>query len=515
VLRAAVAVFAGLVLVAGGCSGDDGTPLPAPSPASSPVIAEPSGDATPDVPGQTRTVDAGGDILTMTVGPLIRSGDAVVLTVQTRLDRAGGNGGAAVVSRHFSTILSTSFDAARLVDEAGRRVYLTAKRGDGRGCVCTGLLRLEPGETRPLQAAFTAVPPGVERMSVMMPYAGVFTDVPVVAGTVPAPPAGRSATGREQQPLDLSTAGSSVAAGLEAYTERLDVALRTRRSAEKVDISLDTDVLFRLDSAQLTGSATKTITAAVAELKAAGAGPLTVTGHTDSTGSTAHNQALSQQRAQAVAEALRGPLPEATWPKTVAAEGESKPAVPNDSAGNRALNRRVAITFRARAQAGSAAPPSPAVALPKTGGRQGKAPDGVEVTLPLHRGTVRFVPAGATVRGPFLLVDLVARNTGDGKATIGDFLGQGAFTVRDEFDPFARYGAAGVRVLQGDTASWGLDYEVAAGDHRCLCDRMLNQSIPPGGERALSLWFPAPPPGTRTITLDVPDRLRITDVPIG
>jgi outer membrane protein OmpA-like peptidoglycan-associated protein len=459
---------------------------------------------------QTRTVDAAGDILSMSVGPLVRSGDAVVLTVQTRLERAAPGAGSITVSRHFSTVQST-FDAARLVDEGGRRVYLVARGRDDGGCVCTGLLRVEPGETRPLQAVFTGIPATVDRLSVMLPYAGVFTDVPVTAGAVPAPPAGRDALGRTQQPLDPASAGPSHAAGLDAYTERLDVALRTRRTADKVDINLGTDVLFRLDSAQLTPAAAKTVAAAVAELRAAGPGPLTVTGHTDDTGTASHNQTLSQQRARAVADALRGPLPDADWPKTVAAKGETQPAVPNDSEGNRALNRRVTISFPARDRP-SAVPP--AAALPKTKGVQGAAPDGVEVALPLNRGVVRFVPGTATLRGPFLLVNLVARNVGERRATIHDFLGQGVFTVRDEFDPFARYGAAGVRLLQGGTASYGLDYELAPGDHRCLCDRLLNQAIPPGSERVLSLWFPAPPPGTRTITVDVPDRLRITGVPI-
>ncbi|WP_233624618.1 OmpA family protein [Actinoplanes sp. ATCC 53533] len=241
---------------------------------------------------------------------------------------------------------------------------------------------------------------------------------------------------------------------------------------------------------------------------------MTVTGHTDSTGSTAHNQALSQQRARAVAGALRKSLPDGEWPKTVAAEGESKPAVPNDSAAHRALNRRVAITYRAPARA--AATPAPAEAvLPKTTGTQGRAPDGVEVAMPLNRGTIRFVPGPATVRGPFLLVSLTARNVGDTKATILDFLGQGVFTVRDEFDPYARYGTAGVRLLQGDTAAYGLDYESSPGAHRCLCDRILSKAIPPGSEQVLSLWFPAPPPGTATVALDVPDRLRITDIPVS
>jgi outer membrane protein OmpA-like peptidoglycan-associated protein len=448
----------------------------------------------------------------MSVEPLVRAGDAVVLTVQTRLERSA-SGGASVVGRHFSSVLTNSFDAVRLVDEAGRRVYLVSEGRDGSNCVCTGLVRFEVGETRPLQAVFAGVPAGVDRVSVMLPYAGVFTDVPIVDGTVPAPPSGRTKAGAVQEPVDPATAAPAFTAVLDSYTERLDVALRTRRTGEQVDISLDTDVLFRLDSAELTPGAGKSIAAAVADLRAAGPGPLTVTGHTDSTGSTAHNRDLSRRRAQAVAGALRKSLPDGEWPKTVAAKGESEPTVPNDSDAHRALNRRVAITYRARGQAAATPAPTRTV-LPKTKGEQGRAPDGVEVTMPLNRGTIRFVPGPAVVRGPYLLVSLTARNAGDTKATILDFLGQGVFTVRDEFDPYARYGTAGVRLLQGDTAAYGLDYESSPGGHRCLCDRILSKAIPPGSEQVLSLWFPAPPTGTATVTLDVPDRLRITDIPV-
>ncbi|MFI7545330.1 OmpA family protein [Actinoplanes sp. NPDC049599] len=507
--RALAWAASGLLLVALGACTDE-TPVAKPAASASAGAVAPSASAVPVV---TRTVDAAGDVLGMSVGPLVRSGGAVVLTVQTRLERSA-TGGASVVGRHFSSILTNSFDAVRLVDESGRRVYLVSEGRDGGNCVCTGLVRFEVGETRPLQAVFAGVPADVERVSVMLPYAGVFTDVPVVDGSVPAPPAGRTKAGDVQEPLDPATAAPAFTAALDSYTERLDVALRTRRTEDQVDISLDTDVLFRLDSAKLTPAAGKSIAAAVADLRAAGPGPLNVTGHTDNTGSTAHNQALSQQRAQAVAGALRKALPDGEWPKTVAAKGESEPAVANDSDAHRALNRRVAITYQTRAQA--AAPPVPTRAvLPKTKGKQGRAPDGVEVAMPLNRGTIRFVPGAATVRGPFLLVPLTARNTGGTKATILDFLGQGVFTVRDEFDPYARYGTAGVRLLQGDTAAYGLDYETAPGDHRCLCDRILSTAIPPGSEQVLSLWFPAPPPGTPTVTLDVPNRLRITDIPIS
>jgi len=511
-VRRSIGPVAAALLVAAlvACSDDENSPQPAASlaPSASATVTEQA-----PAPVQTRVVDAAGDILRMSAGPLVRSGDAVVLTVQTRLDKSGG-GGASVLSRHFSTLLTNSFDAGRLVDEDGRRVFLVSKGLDGSRCVCTGAVRFEVGETRPLQAVFGGVPAGVERLSVMLPYAGVFTDVPVVDGAVPLPPSDGTKAGGVQDPLDPATAAPAFVGSLDSYTERLDVALRTRRTAEQVDISLATDVLFRLDSAELTPGAGKSIAAAVADLRAAGPGPLTVTGHTDSTGSTAHNQTLSQQRARAVAGALRRSLPDGEWPTTVAAEGESKPAVPNDSAAHRALNRRVAITYRARASAAATPAPAPAV-LPKTTGKQGRAPDGVEVAMPLNRGTIRFVPGLATVRGPFLLVSLTARNVGDTKATILDFLGQGVFTVRDEFDPYARFGTAGVRLLQGDTAAYGLDYESSPGAHRCLCDRILSKAIPPGSEQVLSLWFPAPPTGTATVALDVPDRLRITDIPIA
>ncbi len=503
-MRGAAIVGLLLTLGAAGCTGDPPPPR-APAPSSPPVAASSAG-GPPVV--ETRSFDAAGDRLTMTMTPLIRRGTTVVVTVHTRLD-AGAGRGSAVVTRHFSTILGTSFDNVRLVDEAGRRVYPVAGGTDGARCVCTGSQRLAVGDTAPLQAVFTGVPPAVTQLSVMLPYAGVFAGVPIVAGAVPA----------AEEPLDLGAAGPSAAADLDAYTERTDVPLRTRRTPDRVDLSIDADVLFRLDSAELTERAATAVDAAVRDLRAAGPGPLAVTGHTDDSGTTAHNRALSEARARTVATALSAALPDGQWPKSVAGQGEAEPAVPNTSAANRRLNRRVTISYRAAAggpaASASAAPPVAAADLPRTTGVVGPAAEGVEVTLPLNRGTVRFVPRPARLRGPFLQVDLVARNVGDGPATILDHLGQGVFTARDEFDPYAPYGASGVRLLDGVTTAHNLDYVTARGGHRCLCDRLLNVAIPPGREQVIALWFPAPAPGTTTVALDVPDRLRITGVPIA
>jgi outer membrane protein OmpA-like peptidoglycan-associated protein len=506
-VRRAAIVGLAIVLGVAGCTGDPASPAPMPSTAmpSAPVAsaAEP-----PAAVVETRAVDAAGDRLTMTMTPLVRRGGAVVMTVHTRLDATRGRG-SSVVTRHFSTILATSFDDVRLVDETGRRVYPVAT-GPGGRCVCTGSQRLSVGDEAPLQAVFTGVPAEVTRLSVMLPYAGVFAGVPVTAGDVP--PAA--------EPLDPASAGASAAADLDAHTERLDVPLRTRRTPDRVDLSIDADVLFRLDSAELTSGAGRTVDAAVRDLRAAGPGPLTVTGHTDDSGTAAHNQALSEGRARTVAAALAEALPAGQWPVTVAGRGEAEPAVPNTSAANRRLNRRVTVSYRAARTptpaAQTTAPQTPAAraALPPAEGVVGTAADGVEIALPLGRGTVRFVPGAARLRGPFLQVDLVARNVGDDPATILDLLGQGVFTARDEFDPYAPYGASGVRLLDGVTTAHGLDYVTADGGHRCLCDRLLNVAIPPGSERVIALWFPAPAPGTTTVALDVPGRFRLTGVPV-
>ena len=130
--------IAGLILISAGACTDDPAPV-GDSPTPAPSAAQTAGQtaAASPAPAQTRTVDAGGDILRMSVGPLIRTGDSVVLTVQTTLERASV-GRAAVVSRHFSTTGSTSFDLARLVDDARRQVYLVSRTLDGSGCVCTG-----------------------------------------------------------------------------------------------------------------------------------------------------------------------------------------------------------------------------------------------------------------------------------------------------------------------------------------------------------------------------------------
>jgi outer membrane protein OmpA-like peptidoglycan-associated protein len=71
---------------------------------------------------------------------------------------------------------------------------------------------------------------------------------------------------------------------------------------------------------------------------------VSVEGFTDSTGSAAHNQQLSERRAASVAQALTSM---GVAPNRVATRGygQAYPVASNDSAANRQLNRRVEIVL--------------------------------------------------------------------------------------------------------------------------------------------------------------------------
>ncbi|GAA2286808.1 hypothetical protein GCM10010149_36310 [Nonomuraea roseoviolacea subsp. roseoviolacea] len=136
--------------------------------------------------------------------------------------------------------------------------------------------------------------------------------------------------------------------------ESLDGAQSETRRGTQVTVALTSDVLFALDRWTLTGAARKRLQVVAERVKAEGAGgAVKVQGHTDDQGSDAYNLRLSQRRAQAVEQALRGLLGGADVALQAQGYGESRPKLPNIVEGkpveaNRARNRRVEIVFDAR-----------------------------------------------------------------------------------------------------------------------------------------------------------------------
>jgi OOP family OmpA-OmpF porin len=108
----------------------------------------------------------------------------------------------------------------------------------------------------------------------------------------------------------------------------------------KIDIY---GIYFDLDKANLKPESKGTLDEVAKLLKADPSLKLEVAGHTDNTGSAAHNMQLSSERATAVVNALVGNYGIDRVRLQAKGYGDSKPVAPNDTEGNRAKNRRVEL----------------------------------------------------------------------------------------------------------------------------------------------------------------------------
>jgi OmpA-OmpF porin, OOP family len=129
-------------------------------------------------------------------------------------------------------------------------------------------------------------------------------------------------------------------------TERMQQQLRDMQAKETERGMVLTlgDVLFDTGKATLKPGAHATIDRLAQVLNASRDRHVTIEGHTDSTGSTATNQALSEQRALAVQAALMQRGVSGSQISSVG-KGESIPVASNDTASGRQQNRRVEMVF--------------------------------------------------------------------------------------------------------------------------------------------------------------------------
>jgi OOP family OmpA-OmpF porin len=104
-------------------------------------------------------------------------------------------------------------------------------------------------------------------------------------------------------------------------------------------------VQFDLDKADIRPDAGVILDEAANQLSQAPGTGVSVEGHTDSSGSDAYNQSLSERRAASVRDYLVGKGVEGGRLST-AGYGESQPVADNATAEGRALNRRVELKVK-------------------------------------------------------------------------------------------------------------------------------------------------------------------------
>ena len=164
---------------------------------------------------------------------------------------------------------------------------------------------------------------------------------------------GDSSRERRERALIGAGIGGLSGAGIGVYMDRQEAKLREQlrgtgvsvtRVGDNVTLNMPGNITFKTDSSDLNPSFFRVLDSVALVAKEYDKTLVEVAGHTDSTGSEEYNQQLSERRAGTVAEYLRGRGILADRLITVGA-GEARPIANNDTAGGRAQNRRVELTF--------------------------------------------------------------------------------------------------------------------------------------------------------------------------
>ena len=173
------------------------------------------------------------------------------------------------------------------------------------------------------------------------------------AGAVVGLITGDDAVERRQRALIGAGVGALAGGSIGAYQDRQEAELRAElegtgvsvtRIGDNITLNMPGNVTFATDSADLSPAFFDVLTSVGKVLTEYESTVVEVAGHTDSTGSDAYNQQLSERRAASVASYLRSQNVRSDRIITVGM-GEQRPVADNSSASGRQANRRVEITM--------------------------------------------------------------------------------------------------------------------------------------------------------------------------
>jgi outer membrane protein OmpA-like peptidoglycan-associated protein len=174
-----------------------------------------------------------------------------------------------------------------------------------------------------------------------------------VSGAVAGLITGDSSMERKKRALVGAGLGALAGAAVGNYMDRQEARLRAElertgvsvtRIGENITLNMPGNVTFATDSAGLNAEFFEVLNSVSLVVNEFDQTVIEVAGHTDSTGSDAYNQTLSEQRADAVASYLQ--TRNVRGDRIIAlGMGEARPVATNDSAAGRQANRRVELTL--------------------------------------------------------------------------------------------------------------------------------------------------------------------------
>lgn len=162
---------------------------------------------------------------------------------------------------------------------------------------------------------------------------------------------GGSSTGRRDAALIGAGIGALAGGAIGNYMDNQEAELRAQlqgtgisvtRVGDRIILNMPSNITFATDQDQVMPQFYATLNSVAIVLRKFNKTLIDVNGHTDSTGSAAHNQALSERRAYSVANYLSS---QGVDQRRVSALGfgPSQPVASNGSPDGRAQNRRVEI----------------------------------------------------------------------------------------------------------------------------------------------------------------------------
>ena len=173
------------------------------------------------------------------------------------------------------------------------------------------------------------------------------------AGAVVGLVSGDDAVDRRQRALIGAGIGALAGGSIGYYMDRQEAELRAElegtgvsvtRIGDNITLNMPGNITFATDSADLNAQFFDVLGSVTKVLKEFDQTIVEVAGHTDSTGSEAYNQQLSERRAQSVATYFTSRNIMAQRLITIGM-GELRPVADNGTEQGRQLNRRVEITL--------------------------------------------------------------------------------------------------------------------------------------------------------------------------
>lgn len=230
-----------------------------------------------------------------------------------------------------------SLGGLTLVDGTNLKQYYPRLTTEGK-CLCTNYPGsfLDAGKSFDSTIVFPAPPANISKIDVAGPIMEPFTDIPISGNAPNYPGDPNPDTAALKPPLITSLVSTS---------DDLNGSKSIDDQGNSQDIRLSSDVLFKLNKADLSDKANGILKDVASRLDKASATTVKIDGYTDTSGNDSINNPLSERRAESVKSALQKLVTRSGITYETAGHGSKDPVASNDTEKGRKMNRRVTVTF--------------------------------------------------------------------------------------------------------------------------------------------------------------------------